>query len=52
MARIEKALNEKLPNAKVKIELDSKTLEIEGVSNAEEVMSIIKEAGYTPKIKV
>ncbi len=52
VARIEKALNEKLSNAKVKVELETKTVEVESVSNAEEVMAIIKEAGYTPKIKV
>ena len=51
VARIEKALNEKLPNAKVKVELETKTVEVEG-ANSDEVMAIIKEAGYTPKIKV
>jgi len=51
VARIEKALSEKLPSAKVKIDLESKTVEVEGVSNAEQVMTIIKEAGYTPTTK-
>ncbi len=51
VARIEKALNEKLPNAKVSIELETKTVEIEGASNADEVMAIIKDAGYTPTLK-
>ena len=51
VARIEKALNEKLPDAKVKINLENKTVEVEGVDNAEDVMSIIKEAGYTPVVK-
>ena len=51
VARIEKALNEKLPNAKVKINLESKTVEVEGVDNANDVMAIIKEAGYTPTVK-
>ena len=51
VARIEKALNEKLANAKIKIDLETKTVEVEGVSSIENVMEIIKEAGYTPIAK-
>ncbi|MGP1439866.1 MAG: heavy metal translocating P-type ATPase [Treponema sp.] len=50
VARIEKALNEKLANAKVKIDLESKVVEVEGAS-IDDVISIIKEAGYTPTLK-
>ena len=49
--RIEKALNEKLANAKVQIDLETKVVEVDGANNAEEVMAIIKEAGYTPILK-
>ena len=51
VGRIEKALNEKLANAKVQIDLETKTVEVDGADNAEEVMAIIKEAGYTPTLK-